>query len=288
MTYQERTHTTMTHAAQETPEPAELARTAEMVAREAGDLVREALRGSVAVASTKSSGVDLVTEVDQAAEALIRRRLAELRPTDGVLGEEEGRLEGSSGLVWVVDPIDGTTNFVYGLPSFSVSIAVARATGPDPFGWELLAGAVHAPAMDRTWTAARGHGAFADGERLTPPPVPELATALVGTGFAYTEERRRDQARILHEVLPRVRDIRRLGSAAVDLCLVAEGRLDLYYEQYLNPWDMAAGVLVVTEAGGVVRRLGKDGVEGVTVAGPQPLVAALVDVLGPLVDTPAA
>src|SRR5690625_5584638 len=179
VTCQERTHTTMTHAAQETPEPAELARTAEMVAREAGDLVREALRGSVAVASTKSSGVDLVTEVDQAAEALIRRRLAELRPTDGVLGEEEGRFEGSSGLVWVVDPIDGTTNFVYGLPSFSVSIAVARATGEDPWAWELVAGAVHAPATNETWTAGLGQGAYADGEQLRIGEPPALATSLV-------------------------------------------------------------------------------------------------------------
>ncbi len=271
------------HAQETTPDPTELARTAEQVAREAGDLVRDALRGSVTVAATKSSGVDLVTEVDEAAEALIRRRLAELRPTDGVLGEEEGRQEGSSGLVWVVDPIDGTTNFVYGLPSYSVSIAVARSQGPDPFGWPLLAGAVHAPATGETWTAALGQGAFAEGERLTIPEPVALGTALVGTGFAYTEQRRRGQARVLGEVLPRVRDIRRLGSAAVDLCLVAEGKLDVFYEQYLNPWDMAAGALVVTEAGGVVERLGRDGTEGVTVAGPRPLVEAVSAIVRPLV-----
>ncbi len=260
--------------------PTELMRTAELVAREAGDLVREALTGTVAAAETKSSGVDLVTEVDRAAEALIRRRLAELRPDDGVLGEEEGSLAGSSGLTWVVDPIDGTTNFVYGLPSYSVSVAVARAEGEDPYGWPLLAGAVHAPATGETWTAAAGHGAFADGRRLTVTGAPALATSLLGTGFAYTADRRSGQARILTAVLPTVRDIRRLGSAAVDLCLVAEGRLDVFYEQYLNPWDMAAGALVVTEAGGVVHRLGS-GEDGLTVAGPAALVTELLEVLRP-------
>lgn len=251
---------------------------AEQLAREAGDLVREATRGAVTVSATKSSGVDLVTEVDQAAEALIRRRLAELRPDDGILGEEDGQSTGTSGLSWVVDPIDGTTNFVYGLPYHSVSIAVARHEGPDPFGWPVLAGAVHAPALQRTWTAGRGQGAFADGRRLGEAPTTSLATALVGTGFAYTAERRSGQARVLSAVLPRVRDIRRLGSAAVDLCLVAEGQLDVFYEQYLNPWDMAAGALVVSEAGGVVRRLG-DGDAGLTVAGPAELVEELTEVL---------
>ncbi|WP_413449863.1 inositol monophosphatase family protein [Georgenia phoenicis] len=261
-------------------ETTELMRTAESIAREAGDLVRAALGGSVTVAATKSSGVDLVTEVDQAAESLIRRRLAELRPDDGVLGEEEGWQAGSSGLVWIVDPIDGTTNFVYGLPGYSVSIAVARAEGEDPFSWELLAGAVHAPATGQTWSAARGAGAYAEGERITIGTPPELATSLVGTGFAYTAERRAGQAQVLTAVLPRVRDIRRLGSAAMDLCLVASGALDVFYERYLNPWDMAAGALVVTEAGGVVERVG-DGVEGVTVGGPAPLVEELLAVVRP-------
>ena len=263
------------------PDIAELMRTAEVVAREAGDLIRSAV--DVSVAATKSSGVDLVTEVDQAAEALIRRRLAELRPDDGVLGEEEGRHDGTSGLVWVVDPIDGTTNFVYGLPSYSVSVAVARADAEDPFAWTLLAGAVHAPAVGRTWTTGRGLGAYAESERLTVAGTVSLDTSLAGTGFAYTAERRAGQARVLTEVLPRVRDIRRLGSAAVDLCLVAEGRLDVFFEQYLNPWDMAAGALAVTEAGGVVERLGT-GAEAVTVAGPPALVADLVAVLRPLLD----
>lgn len=256
----------------------ELMAVAEQLAREAGDLVREATSGAVAVAATKSSGVDLVTEVDQAAEALIRRRLAELRPDDGILGEEDGQSTGTSGLTWVVDPIDGTTNFVYGLPYHSVSIAVARHDGQDPYAWPVLAAAVHAPAQQRTWTAALGEGAFADGRRLENVPATSLGTSLVGTGFAYTAERRSGQAQVLTAVLPRVRDIRRLGSAAVDLCLVAEGQLDLFYEQYLNPWDMAAGALVVREAGGVVRRLG-EGEAGFTVAGPAQLVEELTTVL---------
>src|SRR5699024_4371160 len=134
----------------------------------------------------------------------------------------------------------------------------------DPYAWQLLAGAVHAPATGETWTAGRGHGAWADGARMEIDSLPPMGTALVGTGFAYTAERRARQAQILTEVLPEVRDIRRLGSAAMDLCLVAQGRLDVFYEQFLNPWDMAAGALAVTEAGGVVERLGA-GVDGITV-----------------------
>lgn len=258
--------------------PAELMTLAARIATEAGDLVRRAAAGTIAVADTKSSGVDLVTEVDRAAEALIRQRLAQARPQDAVLGEEEATRAGTSGLTWVVDPIDGTTNFVYGLADYSVSIAVASGE-PDPASWTLLAGAVHAPATGRTWRAARGEGAFADdGARLTLAAGAPLARSLAGTGFAYTAERRATQARLLTTVLPRVRDIRRLGSAAIDLCLVAEGRLDVFYEQFLNPWDMAAGALVVTEAGGVVRRRGK-GSSALTVAGPAETVAELLEVL---------
>lgn len=257
--------------------PAELMALAERIAREAGDLIREAARGVVAVADTKSSGVDLVTEVDRAAEALVRRRLAEARPQDAVLGEEEAARPGTSGLTWVVDPIDGTTNFVYGLADFSVSIAVVSGE-PDPASWTLLAAAVHAPATGRTWTAGRGLGSFADGVALRLGEPAPLARSLAGTGFAYTADRRAAQAQLLTVVLPQVRDIRRLGSAAIDLCLVAEGRLDFFYEHHLNPWDMAGGALVLLEAGGVVERRG-DGLEALTVGGPAPLVAEFLEVL---------
>ncbi|MEE6281157.1 inositol monophosphatase family protein [Georgenia sp. MJ170] len=257
--------------------PADLMDLAERIAREAGQLVREATHGTVSVAATKSSGVDLVTEVDRAAEALIRRRLAEARPADAVLGEEEEAKLGTSGLTWVVDPIDGTTNFVYGLADYSVSIAVVSGE-PDPDTWTLLASAVHAPATGRTWTAARGGGAFADGVALRLGEAAPLGRSLAGTGFAYTADRRAAQAQLLTVVLPEVRDIRRLGSAAIDLCLVAEGRLDFFYEQHLNPWDMAGGALVLAEAGGVVRRRGH-GESALTVGGPSVTVEAFLALL---------
>ncbi|MEE6274356.1 inositol monophosphatase family protein [Georgenia wangjunii] len=270
--------TTVRHAGQAEgtsgDEVRELMALAERLAREAGDLVGTAAREKTAsVALTKSSVVDVVTEVDQAAEALLRERITAARPTDGILGEEEAALVGTSGLTWVLDPIDGTVNFLYGLPSFSVSVAVV-AGEPDPATWTLLAGCVYAPATGATWTAGRGLGAYADGERLrlgTPPP---LGQALVGTGFSYTEDGRRGQAEVLTRVLPRVRDIRRLGSAAIDLCLVAQGRLDAFYERYLNPWDMAAGALVLAEAGGVVRGLGEAPAGSAMTIGGHPDVAA--------------
>lgn len=260
---------------------------AQDVARRAGALAHEGRPADLGVAATKSSVVDVVTAMDLASEELLRGALAELRPDDGVLGEEGGHRAGASGVTWVVDPIDGTVNYLYGIPAWSVSVAAvvdeqaaAHGTPPSPQTWTVLAGCVHAPAEGRTYTAGLGRGADADGRSLRLAPAPPLELSLVGTGFGYRAERRRAQARVLTGVLPRVRDIRRAGSAALDLCGVADGRLDLYYERGLQPWDMAAASLVVTESGGAVRGLhGRAAAEPMTVAGAPERVGELVSLL---------
>lgn len=262
----------------------ELVSVAETVAREAGVLVRDGRPDRVAVAATKSSPQDVVTAMDLASEALLRRRLAELRPGDGFLGEEGGFEPGSTGVTWVVDPIDGTVNYLYGLPAYSVSVAAVVAppsdVAPVPSGWTVLAGCVHAPALGITYTAGRGAGAFLDGRALRLESAPQLADALVSTGFGYVARRRRAQARVVGDLLPRVRDIRRMGSAALDLCAVAAGTVDLHYERGLQPWDMAAGTLVAQEAGAVVTGLrGRPADAEMTVAGPAGLLEQVVAIL---------
>lgn len=259
--------------------PSDLLAVAEQVARAAGALVHEGRPDVVGVAATKSSAVDVVTAMDLASEDLVRRTLARLRPDDGVLGEEGGSTVGTSGITWVVDPIDGTVNYLYGLPAWAVSVAAVSGE-PDPATWTVLAGCVHAPATGETWTAARGEGAHLDGRRLVVAPAPPLERCLLGTGFGYVAQRRRAQARVLAELLPRVRDVRRIGAAAIDLCQVATGRLDLYYERGLQPWDLAAASLVVEEAGGVVTGLrGARAGTAMTVAGAGDRVAELAAVL---------
>ncbi|MBD7916712.1 inositol monophosphatase [Cellulomonas sp. Sa3CUA2] len=261
------------------PPVADLVAVAEQVARAAGRLVHEGRPQTVGVAATKSSAVDVVTAMDLASEDLVRRTLARLRPDDAVLGEEGGHRAGTSGVTWVVDPIDGTVNYLYGLPAYAVSVA-AVVGEPTPATWTVVAACVHAPATRETWTAGRGLGAYLGGRRLSVAPAPSLDRCLLGTGFGYVAERRRAQARVLASLLPRVRDVRRMGAAAIDLCQVATGRLDLYYERGLQPWDLAAGALVVAEAGGVVTGLrGASAGEGMTVAGAAERVAELVAIL---------
>lgn len=263
-------------------DPRELLTVAEAVAREAGDLVRAGRPRHVSVAATKSSDVDPVTAMDLAVEDLVRTRLARLRPGDGVLGEEHGLEAGTTGVTWVVDPIDGTVNYVYGLPAYGISIGAVTGD-PDPATWTVEAGCVHAVPDSRTWTAARGHGAFLDGRRLSVNEDRGLDGALVGTGFGYTAERRRRQAAVLAVLLPRVRDIRRMGSAAIDLCTVASGGLDAHFERGLNPWDLAAGSLVAQEAGAVVIGLrGARAGTAMTVSGPPRLAAELAALLAEL------
>ena len=265
-----------------------LRQVAELVAREAGDLVRAGRLDEVSVAATKSSPQDVVTAMDLASEDLLRRRLGQLRPDDGVLGEEREFVPGSTGITWVVDPIDGTVNYLYGLPHYAVSVAAVVAPGeagsggaPSPATWTVLAGCVHAPALGWTYSAARGLGAWRDGRRLDRGPGPDdLADCLVGTGFGYRAQRRRAQSRVLAGLLASVRDIRRLGSAALDLCAVADGSLDLYYERGLRPWDLAGGALIATEAGALVRGLrGAPADEAMVVAGPAAAIARLTALL---------
>jgi myo-inositol-1(or 4)-monophosphatase len=258
---------------------ADLRELAERLARAAGDLVRTGRPDRVEVASTKSSATDVVTRMDADSEALLRREIAAARPDDAVLGEEDGASSGTSGITWVVDPIDGTVNYLYGVASYAVSVA-AVVGAPDPQEWTVLAGAVHSVVDGRTWTAGLGGGATVDGRSLRVVEPTSLAQCLVGTGFGYDADRRRAQARVLVEVLPRVRDIRRLGSAAIDLCLVASGELDLYYERGLNPWDMAAGGLVAQEAGAVLTGLRERAADHeMTVAGASGRVGELVRLL---------
>ncbi len=230
-----------------TAQHTELLEIAVHAAMAAGRLVR-GRPAQVSVASTKTSPVDVVTEMDTAAEALIVEQLLARRPGDGVLGEEGGLRPGSSGLTWVVDPIDGTVNYLYGIPAYAVSIAVVSGQ-PEPGGWTVLAGCVLNPVTEEVWTATAGGGAHVNGEPLPGPAEVALDQALVGTGFGYTRARRRGQGRVLAALLPAVRDIRRAGSAALDLCALASGRLDAYYERGLQPWDQAAGALVAIEAG---------------------------------------
>jgi fructose-1,6-bisphosphatase/inositol monophosphatase family enzyme len=234
------------------PDLAVLRSLAEDLARRAGAGALEGRRslgvGQPVTHDTKSSPTDPVTEYDRAAEQLIVDALRSRRPHDAIVGEEGADDAGTSGLEWHIDPIDGTANFVYDLPSWCTSIAVVDAHGP-------LAGAVYVPVADELFSAARGSGATLNGVSIECSSVVELSRALVGTGFSYSAERRAEQARRLSRLLPEVRDVRRLGSAAIDLCFVACGRLDAYYEEYLNSWDLAAGVLIAQEAGAITSDL---------------------------------
>ena len=212
------------------------------VARQAAAVVRERGSGEVRVADTKSSSVDVVTEADRESERLLRRLLLAARPDDSILGEEGEDHVGSSGVRWVLDPIDGTVNFLYGLPEYAVSVA-AEVEGV------VVAGAVVNAATGVEYAAARGTGSTRDGRPLRVRPTPPVAERLVLTGFGYRADVRAGQAERVARMLPRVRDVRRMGSCALDLCHVAEGTADGYVEEGPNLWDHAAGSLVATEAG---------------------------------------
>jgi myo-inositol-1(or 4)-monophosphatase len=196
--------------------------------------------------STKSTPTDVVTASDTALEALVRERLSQLRPGDPVVGEEGGGTAVDGVVTWVVDPIDGTVNFLYGLPWYAVSLAATR-------DGVSLAGAVAEPASGRLWSAARGAGATCDGRPLRSSAETDLAMTMVGTGFAYSPQRRARQAAFLGGMLPQVRDLRRSGSSALDVCSVAAGWLDAYLEHGPHWWDWAAAALIAEEAGAVVR-----------------------------------
>lgn len=224
------------------PDPFELTRLAVVLARQAGEFMQRRRAAGLSV-STKSSATDVVTDADHAVEELLRTELARLRPDDAVLGEEAGEAGRSDAAVrWVLDPIDGTVNFMLGLPQYAVSIAAQ-------IGGRPVAGCVFNPVSGDLFQATLGAGAYLGGRRLTGPRSVPLAEAVVATGFGYDQARRARQGRVAGELLGRVGNLRRLGSAALDLCALAAGWVDLYYEGPLGEWDVAAGLLIAAEAG---------------------------------------
>ncbi len=217
--------------------------------------------GHAVAVEYKTTNTDPVSDADRASEAAIGALLRAARPDDGLLGEEGMERAGTTGLRWVVDPLDGTVNYLYGLPHYGVSVACEQHDGTD---WVPLLGVVHDPVKRETFTAVRGSGSFLNGARLAVnDPVP-FARALIGTGFSYLPKVRELEGAVVAQLLPAARDIRRSGSAALDLCWVGAGRYDGYYEGALNRWDWAAGALVALEAGAVISALGA----GFVVSGP--------------------
>lgn len=242
--------------------PGALRRVAERVAAEAIDHLRGLPRPQTdrSDVRTKSSPTDVVTAADTAVEAFLRRRLGRLRPGETVVGEEGDATEhvasaqpaGPDGVVWVVDPIDGTVNYLHGLPWYAVSVAAVR-------GGVTVAGAVAEPVSGRLWSAAAGAGATCDGQAVRVSGISDVAVAVLGTGFSYRSARRAGQARMVAALLPRIGDVRRTGSAALDACAVAAGWLDAYLEHGTSWWDWAAAALIAAEAGAVVRVPGPPG-----------------------------
>ncbi len=231
------------YAPEDSPMQRELLELAASLARDAGALLLERFNGGGERAlASKSSPTDLVSEADLASERLIRERLAQARPTDGFLGEEEGGNDGTSGLSWIVDPLDGTVNFLFAIPQWCVSVAVADDRGS-------LAGAIYDPCRNELFLATRDGPPLLNGVPVAGSKREDLASAMVATGLAYDAEVRAAQADVLARVVPRVRDIRRFGSAALDLAWTAAGRYDAYFERTVKPWDIAAGTLVCERAG---------------------------------------
>ncbi|MFI5907409.1 inositol monophosphatase family protein [Dactylosporangium sp. NPDC051541] len=257
-------------------QPADLLALAVSVARAAGDLANRMRADGVDAVATKSTATDVVTAADRAVERLVRDKLKEARPGDVVFGEEFGGGQERAAVRWILDPIDGTVNYLYNIPVYAVSLA-AEVDG------QVVAGVVLNAATGREWTATRGGGAFCGGRRLRVTGETDLGQALVGTGFGYAAERRLHQARVLLGLIGHVRDVRRIGAASIDLCLVAEGALDAYYEKGLNPWDHAAGGLVAAEAGALVTGLdGNPPGADMVIAAPPALHPHLHDLLSKL------
>jgi len=221
---------------------------AERAAREAGEVLLGYYGREPEGLSSKTSVTDPVSEADRHAERTIRELLSAERPDDGVIGEEGSRVDAASGRHWIVDPLDGTVNFLYGMRDWCVSVALEDAEG-------LAVGVVFNPVSGECFNAERGAGATLDGRPIEVSGCRELRRAMVATGFSYDAAKRAVQAEILVELLPRIRDLRRAGAAALDLAYTAAGRVDAYYERDLKRWDEAAGILLVREAGGLVEDL---------------------------------
>jgi myo-inositol-1(or 4)-monophosphatase len=240
---------------------------AERAARAAGDVLMSYFGRAAEGLASKTSPTDPVSDADREAERTIRELLLSEHPDDGLLGEEGSRSSSESGRTWIVDPLDGTVNFLYGLRAWAVSIALEDQDG-------LAAGVVFNPVSGECFSAVRGEGASVNGKPLLVTQCPTLDRAMVATGFSYEAERRREQAQLLVELLPRIRDLRRAGAAALDLAFVAAGRVDAFYERGLKRWDEAAGRLLVQEAGGVTADLEGEP-HGVVAAATPPLLDEL-------------
>ena len=254
------------------PQFSELLELAKLVAVEAGTLLMQ--RPAVFDVTQKTSAVDFATQMDKASEKLIVERILAARPGDGIIGEEGSSRPSSSGITWVIDPLDGTVNYFYGLPGWNVSIAAKDENG-------VVVGVVYAPTINSTWWATRGGGAFFNGATISCNDPVELHRALIMTGFSYDLDLRHGQAALVAKLIPKIRDLRRSGGAAVDLCFVGMGSVDGYFEATLNEWDLAAGGLVAREAGAIVtgRNGGPADHEMVIAAGPT-LHAQLVSEIG--------
>jgi myo-inositol-1(or 4)-monophosphatase len=261
------------------PDPTELVDLATEVATTAAALLVDGLTRARHSIETKTSATDLVTDMDRASERTIVDGLLAERPDDGVVGEEGSDRAGTTGIRWIIDPIDGTTNYVYGHPGFAVSIA-AEWTDAATGHAEVVAGVVADPLHQEVFTAVAGGGARRNGEAIACSGTTDLRHALVATGFSYEQDRRSRQAAVLTHLLPAVRDIRRMGAASVDLCSVACGRVDAYYEKGLKHWDYAAGALVAREAGALVTDLdGGSPSDAFTLAATPATHAALAELL---------
>ena len=217
---------------------------AERAARAAGEVLMTYYGRAPEGLASKTSATDPVSDADREAERVIRELLTTERPDDGLVGEEGSRVDGNQDRRWIVDPLDGTVNFLYGLRAWAVSIALEDSDG-------LAVGVVFNPVSGECFAAERGKGATMSGRPIHVTDCRSLDRAMVATGFSYESEHRAEQAKLLVQLLPRIRDLRRAGAAALDLAYVATGRVDAYYERGLKPWDEAAGLLLVREAGGV-------------------------------------
>jgi myo-inositol-1(or 4)-monophosphatase len=227
------------------PSPSELRELSEHVARGAAALLVDGLHRTRELVQTKTTGTDMVTDMDRSAERYVVQALRDARPDDAIVGEEGAALAGTTGVEWIIDPIDGTTNYLYGHPGFAVSVAAA-------VDGEVAAGTVVDPMHADVFSASRGGGARRNGTLIAVSDETRVEHALVATGFSYEPARRERQAGVLVELLPAIRDIRRMGAAAVDLCSVACGRVDAFYEKGLALWDYSAGALIAAEAGAIV------------------------------------
>ena len=259
----------------------ELRSIAEKLARSAGDMALKGRKSGDVTATTKSSPTDLVTQYDKASEEMVTAGLRELRNDDGIVGEEGASREGTSGITWHIDPIDGTSNFFFDIPMWAVSIGAVDENGP-------LAGAVYVPALGEMFSASRGNGATMNGSPISARHNTLLSDALVGTGFSYRAIERGVHSRRIAQMITKIRDIRRLGAAAIDLCFVACGRYDAYFEENLQSWDLVAGQIIATEAGAIVTDFAGNTVTPRQVLAAQPGVqAALIQLIAESLEKPS-